>query len=44
MAKEFRQQQRTVKKAVDVAKEEWICKVADEAENDKKDGCQRWMC
>ena len=40
--KRFRAHQRTVKQAVDDAKEEWIKKVADEAEKARKDGCQRW--
>ena len=30
--------------AVAVAKEEWICKVAGNAEEAKNDGCGRWMC
>ena len=40
--KEFRRQQRIVKRAVDEAKEEWICRVAKEAEAAAKDGCTRW--
>ena len=40
--KEFRRQQRIVKRAVDEAKEEWICRVAKEAETAAKDGCTRW--
>ena len=39
--KEFRRRQRKVKVAVDNAKEEWICRVA-EGEAAKKDGCTRW--
>ena len=42
--REFRQQQRNVKKAVDTAKEEWIRKVALEGEAAKKDGRTRWEC
>ena len=42
--KEFRRCQRSVKRAVDAAKEEWICRVAGDAEKAKKDGRQRWMC
>ena len=42
--KEFRQQQRNVKKAVDRAKEKWIRKVALEGEAAKKDGRTRWEC
>ena len=42
--KEFRRHQRIVKRAVDTAKEDWICKVASDAEKAKKDGHQRWMC
>ena len=42
--KEFRRCQRKVKRAVDAAKEEWISKVASEAEKAKKDGRQRWTC
>ena len=45
--KELRRHQRTVKRAVDAvdaAKEEWICKVAGNAEKAKKDGRQRQMC
>ena len=42
--KEFRQQQRKVKKAVDRAKEVWIRKVAQEGEAAKKDGRTRWEC
>lgn len=40
--KEFRRQQRTVKRAVDKAKEEWIRKVARECETAAKDGRTRW--
>ena len=42
--KEFRRHQRIMKCAVDTAKEDWICKVASDAEKAKKDGQQRWMC
>ena len=42
--KEFRRNQRIVKRAVDTAKEDWICKVASDAEKAKKDSHQRWMC
>ena len=40
--KEFRQQQRTVNRAVDKAKEEWIRRVAMEGEAAVKDGRTRW--
>ena len=40
--KEFRKQQRTVKLAVDKAKEEWIKHIASEGEKEKKDGRTRW--
>ena len=40
--KEFRRRQRAVKQAVDKAREEWICRVAKEAENAVKDGRTRW--
>ena len=40
--KEFRQHQRTVKKAVDEAKEAWISRVTREAELAKKNGKPRW--
>ena len=43
-AKEFRRCQRKVKCAVDAAKEEWICRVAESAEKAKKDVHQRWTC
>ena len=36
--KDFRRHQRKVKRAVDAAKEEWICKTASEAEGAGKDG------
>ena len=42
--KEFQRCQRKVKPAVDATKEEWISKVASEAEKAKKDGRQRWTC
>ena len=42
--KEFRHQQRNVKKAVDKAKEEWIRKVALGGEAAKKDGRTQWEC
>ena len=42
--KEFRRCQRTVQSAIDDAKEQWINKVADEAEKARKDGHQRWAC
>ena len=42
--KEFRKHQRIVKHAVDAAKEEWICKMACDAEKARKDGQQRWTC
>ena len=40
--KEFRKHQRIVKKAVEKAKEDWICRVAKEAEAAVKDGRARW--
>ena len=40
--KEFRKHQRLVKRAVDKAKEDWICRVAKEAEVAVKDGRVRW--
>ena len=40
--KEFRRHQRLVKRAVDKAKEEWICRVAKGAEAAVKDGCVKW--
>ena len=40
--KEFRQQQRIVKKAVDKAKEEWINRVSLECEAAVKDGKAHW--
>ena len=40
--KKFRRHQRLVKRAVDKAKEEWICRVAKEAEVAVKDGRIRW--
>lgn len=40
--KEFRRHQRLVKRAVDKAKEDWICRVAKEAEAAVKDGRTRW--
>ena len=39
---EFRRQQRLVKKAVDKAKEEWMCQVAQECEEAVKNGRTRW--
>ena len=42
--KEFRRQQRVVKKAVDSAREEWIQKVAVLGEAAVKDGKTRWEC
>ena len=42
--KEFRQHQRTVKKAIDKAKEEWVCQVATQGEAAAKDGRTRWVC
>ena len=42
--KEFRRHQRVVKQAIDAAKEEWICRVSDDAEKAKKDGRQMDMC
>ena len=40
--KEFRRHQRSVKRAVDKAREEWICRVAREGEAAVKDGRARW--
>ena len=40
----FRQHQRAVKKAVDKAKEQWVCRVAMEGEAAAKDGQARWRC
>ena len=40
--KEFRRQQRLVKRAVDKAKEDWICRVDKEAEVAVKEGHTRW--
>lgn len=40
--KEFRRHQRLVKRAVDKAKEDWICRIAKEAEAAVKDGRTRW--
>ena len=40
--KEFRKHQRIVKKAVEKAREDWICRVAKEAEAAVKDGRARW--
>ena len=40
--KKFRRCQRAVKQAVDKAREEWICRVAKEAEAAVKDGHTRW--
>ena len=40
--KEFRRHQRLVKRAVDKAKEDWICRVVKEAEAAVKDGRTRW--
>ena len=37
-----RRHHRLVKKAVDKAKEDWICRVAKEAEAATKDGRTRW--
>ena len=42
--REFRKHQRKVEKAVDKAKELWICKVATEGEAAVKDGRVRWCC
>ena len=42
--REFRKHQRTVKCAVDAAKEEWISELANIAEKARKDGKQRWTC
>ena len=42
--KEFRQQQRKVKRAVDQAREYWIRRVALEGEAAVKDGKTRWDC
>ena len=42
--KEFRQQQRKVKRAVDQAREHWIRRVALEGETAVKDGKTRWEC
>ena len=42
--KEFRRNQRTVKKAIDKAKEEWVRRVATQGEEAAKDGRARWMC
>ena len=41
--KEFKRHQRTVKKAIDKAKEEWVCRVATQGEEAAKDGRTRWM-
>ena len=40
--KEFRKHQRIVKKAVEKTKEDWICRIAKEAEVAVKDGHARW--
>ena len=40
--KKFRRHQRSVKRAVDKAREEWICRVAREGEAAVKDGHARW--
>ena len=40
--REFRSQQRKVKKAVDAAKEEWVCRVAESAEKDSRKGRVCW--
>ncbi|XP_062515789.1 uncharacterized protein LOC134191212 [Corticium candelabrum] len=40
--KEFKRQQRLMKRAVDKAKEDWICRVAKEAEVAVKDGHTSW--
>ena len=40
--REYRRQQRIVKRAVDKVKEEWIRRVAMEGEAAKKDGRARW--
>eukprot|EP00117_Sycon_ciliatum_P027914 scpid27779/ scgid3366/ Craniofacial development protein 2; p97 bucentaur protein len=42
--KAFRQAQRTVAKAVRMAKENWISEVVRDAEEAKKDGRTRWKC
>ena len=42
--KEFRPKQRMVKQAVDAAKEAWICKVAEGAEEAEKDSQRKWRC
>ena len=42
--RKFRKHQRTVKCAVDAAKEEWISELANIAEKARKDGKQRWTC
>ena len=42
--KVFRQHQRAVKKAIDKAREEWICRVATLGEKATKDGQTRWKC
>ena len=39
---EFRRQQRIVKKAVERANEEWICRVAQDCEEGVKDGRTWW--
>ena len=42
--REFRKHQRTVKCAVDAAKEEWISELANIAEKARTDDKQRWTC
>ena len=41
---EFRRHQRAVKRVVDKAKEEWVCRVATQREAATKDGQTRWKC
>ena len=42
MKTRFRQHQRVLKRVVDKAKEEWVCKVVTKAEKGTKDGHAKW--